>query len=225
VRESRSVVFPHASGDTPLVPAVELQNLGKRYGATWALRGLNLALEAGEVLLLTGHNGSGKTTLLRMLCTAVTPSTGGGTIFGHELRKEADAIRHTTALVSHASYLYEDLTARENLALVAAATGRAGSEACLDRVGLLPRADERVRGFSAGMRKRLSLARALLKAPTLLLLDEPFGELDPQGMALVETLIAELRANGTTLVLSTHWVEQGERLSTRRLHLERGTAQ
>ena len=207
------------------MPAIALHNLGKRYGATWALRGLRCELSPGEVLLLTGHNGSGKTTLLRMLCTAVTPSTGGGTIFGQDLRRERDAIRRTTALVSHASYLYEDLTARENLELVARATRRTGTEACLDRVGLSARADERVRGFSAGMRKRLSLARALLKAPSLLLLDEPFGELDPQGMALVETLIGELRASGTTLVLATHWVEQGERLSTQRLHLERGAAQ
>lgn len=205
--------------------AFSLDNLGKRYGATWALRGVRFDLAAGEVLLLTGHNGSGKTTLLRVLCTALTPSTGRGTVFGLDLRSDRDAIRRATALVSHASYLYEDLTARENLELVARATGKEGVAACLDRVGLAARSDERVRGFSAGMRKRLSLARALLKAPRLMLLDEPFGELDPQGMALVETLIGELKARGTTLVLSTHWVEQGERLSTQRLHLERGAVQ
>jgi heme exporter protein A len=199
--------------------------LGKRYGGVWALRHVGLTLATGEVLLLTGHNGSGKTTLLRLLCTAIAPSAGTGQILGLDLRRDQNAIRARTALVSHASYLYEDLSARENLGIVAAATRRREIDACLDRVGLSARAGERVRGFSAGMRKRLALARALIKAPALLFLDEPFGELDPQGMALVEALIGELQRSGTTLVLATHWVEQGERLSTQRLHLERGAVQ
>jgi heme exporter protein A len=206
------------------VKAIVLKEVSKRYGAHWALRKLTREIDAGALVLLTGHNGSGKTTLLRLLCSALQPSRGRAEIFGVDIAKDPEAVRAKTALVSHASHLYEELTARENLSLVARALNKGGVQEALARVGLQTRADERVRQFSAGMRKRLSLARALLKNPPLILLDEPLGELDPDGMALVEALIGEWHRAGSTVVMSTHWIEQGERLATERLHLENGSA-
>ena len=133
---------------------------------------------------------------------------------------------HQVALLSHASFLYEDLTAAQNLIVLGRLLGLADpakdAAALLDRVGLTARTDNPVRQFSAGMRKRVAVARLLLKAPSLALLDEPFGELDPQGIAQMESLIGELKAKGTTLVLATHQVDQGLKLTEERLHLENG---
>lgn len=177
-------------------------------------------------MLLTGHNGSGKTTLLRLIATATFPSAGTLKILGHASSQHRARIRPSVALVSHASFHYEDLTAAQNLMLtarfLAVPAARAKVNELLERLGLLGRADSPVRQFSAGMRKRLSVARLLLKQPTIALLDEPFGELDPQGIAQMESLIRRLQADGVTIVLATHLVEQGQALTHQRLHLEGG---
>jgi heme exporter protein A len=207
-------------------PAFELLDLSRRYGYRWALSRLTFRLEAGRSLLLTGHNGSGKTTLLKVLATQLRPTAGAVRVLGFDGRTCAADIRCRTSLLSHASYAYEDLTAQQNLVLLARLLGKpdpvAASAEQLARVGLTSRAHHPVRQFSAGMRKRLAIARVLLKRPRLALLDEPFGELDPEGIALMEEIIGELKATGTTLVLATHLVEQGERLTEARLHLEGG---
>ncbi len=208
------------------VPALEIDDVSKRFGARWAVARLTYSLPAGRSLLLTGHNGSGKTTLLRMISTATFPSAGKIRVFGRETREGRGAVREDVALLSHASYLYEDLTAAQNLGLLASLLGVPESKArvpeLLARVGLADRADNPVRQFSAGMRKRMAIARLLLKAPKLALLDEPFGELDPAGIAQMETFIRELQAAGATIVLATHLVEQGLSLTHERLHLEQG---
>ncbi len=187
---------------------------------------LSYCLPAGRSLLLTGHNGSGKTTLLRMIATATFPTAGKLLVLGMDSRDDRAAIRHQVALLSHASFLYEDLTASQNLVVLGRLMGldepAKAAAALLDRVGLSARTDNPVRQFSAGMRKRVAIARLLLKAPSIALLDEPFGELDPAGILQMESLIAELKAQGTTLVLATHQVEQGIKLTEERLHLENG---
>ena len=207
-------------------PAIELDDVSKRFGARWAVARLSYSLPAGRSLLLTGHNGSGKTTLLRMISTATFPSAGSIKIFGAETRAQREALRHDVALLSHASFLYEDLTAAQNLTLIAEFLDLPDRKqlvaSLLERIGLTPRADSPVRQFSAGMRKRLTIARLLMKAPKLALFDEPFGELDPAGIAQMENLLRELQAGGTTIVLATHLVEQGQALTQERLHLEQG---
>jgi heme exporter protein A len=211
------------------LPALELRDVSKRFGARWAVARLSYTLQAGRSLLLTGHNGSGKTTLLRMIATATFPTLGSIALFGQETRAARAAVRTRVALLSHANFLYEDLTAAQNLLLAARLMGLPESaqavDGLLERVGLAARAHHPVRQFSAGMRKRVAIARLLLKAPALALLDEPFGELDPAGIAQMEGLIRELQGRGTTVVLATHLIEQGQALTHERLHLEQGRRQ
>lgn len=206
--------------------AVEIDDVSKRFGARWALSRLSFSLPEGRSLLLTGHNGSGKTTLLRLIATAAFPTAGRLSVFGKETRAQRQHVRRDVALVSHATFLYEDLTALQNLTLLAQLLERPDAKQTagqyLERVGLTTRADSPVRQFSAGMRKRLSIARLLMKAPKLALFDEPFGELDPAGITQMEGVLRELQAQGTTVVLATHLVEQGEALTQERLHLDQG---
>jgi heme exporter protein A len=206
--------------------AIDIRDVSKRFGPRWALARLTYRLPKGRSLLLTGHNGSGKTTLLRLIATASFPTAGNLNVFGRDSRADRDAIRHQVALLSHASFLYEDLTATQNLVVLGRLMGLEAPEKdasrLLERVGLSSRTDNPVRQFSAGMRKRVAIARLLLKAPRLALLDEPFGELDPAGIAQMEGVIGELKAGGTTLVLATHQVDQGLKLTEARLHLENG---
>lgn len=206
--------------------ALEFHDVSKRYGRTWALARLSLALPVGGSLLLTGHNGSGKTTLLRLLATLFRPTTGRVLLFGQDAVGERETLRPRIALLGHSSFLYEDLTARENCALLARLLGRPAAEAdvLLERLGLGPRANQPVRTFSAGMKKRLAIVRLLLKRPALALLDEPFGELDPAGIAEMEEHVRGLSRAGTTVVLATHQVEHGQSLCTERLHLAAGRA-
>jgi heme exporter protein A len=206
--------------------ALELQDVSKRFGARWALIRLSWTLPRGAALLLTGHNGSGKTTLLRLLATALRPSAGAIRVLGLDAATSQEDIRTRVAFLSHAHFVYEDLSGLENLEVLARLLGGRGGAAqeALARVGLAPGDDRPVRAYSAGMRKRLALARLFLKQPELVLLDEPFGELDPAGVAEVEERVRELRAGGTTLVLATHQVDQGLELCTDRLHLEQGRA-
>ncbi|MCE9673705.1 heme ABC exporter ATP-binding protein CcmA [Myxococcus stipitatus] len=213
---------------TSAAPALALHDVSKRYGRRWALARLTYALPAGRSLLLTGHNGSGKTTLLRLVATALGPTAGKVEVLGHDAVQERDVVRLEVGLLSHASFLYEDLTAHQNLLVLARLLGHPApgdvAHGLLDRVGLGRRSDNPVRGFSAGMRKRLAIARLLLKAPRIALLDEPFGELDPAGIRDMEGIIGELKQGGVTVVLATHLIEQGLTLCEERLHLHDGRA-
>lgn len=206
--------------------AVEAIDISKRFGARWAISRLSFSLEQGRSLLLTGHNGSGKTTLLRIISTAAFPTAGTLKVLGFDSKKQRDSLRPSVALVSHASFHYEDLTAAQNLLLSAKFLGIKDAattvQALLERMGLASRADSAVRQFSAGMRKRLAIARLLMKAPKVALLDEPFGELDPAGILQMEQLIRDLQTQGTSVVLATHLIEQGLTLTHERLHLEGG---
>lgn len=209
-----------------LSPAFELHDVSKRYGRRWALARLTYSLPRGRSLLLTGHNGSGKTTLLRLIATAMRPTAGRLVVLGQDAVLQRDEVRRKLALLSHASFHYEDLSAEQNLTLLARLCGEPrpaqAVSALLDRVGLSRRSDSPVRQFSAGMRKRLAIARLLMKRPEIALLDEPFGELDPAGIAQMEGIIRELKESGTTLILATHLIEQGLSLCEERLHLSDG---
>jgi heme exporter protein A len=224
---------PNAGASTtpasaPTGPAIDLRDVSKRYGARWALARLSYALPAGKSLLLTGHNGSGKTTLLRMIATATSPTAGDILINGRHTVNDREAVRREVALLSHSNFLYEDLSAGQNLEIFARLVGidrpREAALALLEKVGLHARADHPMRQFSAGMRKRLAIARMLMKVPRVALLDEPFGELDPAGIEAMEKLIVELQEGGSTIVLATHLIEQGRALTQARLHLTEGRA-
>jgi len=211
--------------------AVEVKDISKRYGRRWALARISFTVEQGGSLLLTGSNGSGKTTLLRTIATAIRPTAGSIRVFGLDCRADRHEVRQNVALLSHTSFLYEDLTAEQNLRLLARLIAPDAAESplsrissLLERVGLSHRSEHPVRQFSAGMRKRLAIARVLLKAPRVALFDEPFGELDPGGVVDMEKIIAELKSTGTTIVLATHLVEQGLSLCDQRLHLADGRA-
>ncbi len=184
--------------------AVQLRGVWLRYGRDLVLRGLDLDLPVGAGLALLGENGAGKTSLLRLLASAQGPTRGAGRLFGFDLRDRRAAREHVH-LLSHEAGLYPDLTPRENLGFALRMHGLSGNpDAALKRVDLLGAADKRVRFLSAGMRKRVALARLWLLRRPLLLVDEPFANLDAAGRALTIELLGEVRAAGSTLLLAAH---------------------
>jgi heme exporter protein A len=186
--------------------AIELADVGRAYGERVALAGVTLALSEGETLAVFGANGAGKTTLLRILATLLRPHRGTTRVLGSELPREGWAVRGRIGFLGHEPLLYRDLTARENLRFHARLHGvdPARVDHLLDAVGLRRRADDPVHTFSRGMVQRTAVCRAVLHAPALLLLDEPFAGLDPGAAALVAPLL-----EGGTRVVISHDVEAG----------------
>jgi len=186
--------------------AIRLRGVSRAFDLVPAVRRVDLDVAAGEVVLIRGPNGAGKSTLLRIVATALSPTAGAGQVLGFDLLSERDEIRRRTELVSHRTRLYEDLTALENLRFAAAIHGVDPGRApdALERVGLAHVARERVRGFSQGMRQRLALARAVLRRPELLLLDEPYAGLDREAQELVDDLVTGARSEGRTVLVVTH---------------------
>src|SRR3954468_10280019 len=184
--------------------ALELSDLGRAYGERVALTGVSLTLPRGSTLAVFGANGAGKTTLLRILATLLRPHRGSARVLGKELPREGWAVRGRIGFLGHASLLYRDLTARENLRFHARLHGvdRARIDELLDAVGLRARADDPVHTYSRGMVQRAAVARAVLHDPELLLLDEPTSNLDPRATELVEPLIGA--SSGRTRVLTSH---------------------
>ncbi len=197
--------------------AVEAEELGKRYGGQRALEGVSFALAPGECLALFGPNGAGKTTLLRVLAGLVKPTSGRASIDGISLPGGA-AARARVGLISHQSMLYGALTARENVEFAARMYGvadpRRAAIAALDRMKVADRAEAAVRVLSRGLQQRVSIARAMVHDPALLLLDEPFTGLDETGAAALSGALSELRARGATMVLVTHNIAEGLSLAT-----------
>jgi len=206
--------------------AVEASGICRRYGRRWALVDVGFTLARGETLVLAGRNGSGKSTLLRVLSTAIRADRGSARVEGHDLQKDRQQVRRLSALLGHHSNFYEALTALENLQVAARFLGRDVSRPALEErlgeVGLADRADDAVATFSAGMRKRLMLARTLLQDASVVFLDEPYGHLDPPGFRLVDDTIDRLRGRGATVVIATHLLERGAEQSERALLLESG---
>ena len=206
---------------------LDVLGVSKRYGARWALVRLSFHLARGESAMLAGRNGSGTSTLRRVLATALRPDLGTARVAGLDVVADRDEVRRRVALLDHRSHVYDVLSALENLQIMARFLGDPGLDgdrlmAVLEEVGLAERAGDPVATFSAGMRKRLALARVLLKAPEVALLDEPYGELDPPGFRLVDNVLDRLRRRGATVLMATHLVERGREHCDRALVLAGG---
>jgi heme ABC exporter ATP-binding subunit CcmA len=190
------------------VPLIRVAGLVRVFGAQRVLDGVDLDVAAGEAVALLGPNGAGKTTLLKIVATLLRPTRGTAMIAGHDCVREAESVRAVLGVVSHGAHVYEDLTARENLAFWARLRGCPADSATLLRVladvELERHAGARVRTFSAGMRRRLALARLALTSPRVLLLDEPFAGLDQRARKWLEGRLETFKAGGGALLMATH---------------------
>jgi len=207
---------------------IDIQNLVKAYDLLPVLRQLTLQVTRGEFVALLGPNGSGKSTLLRMLCGLSRPTGGIIRIGGWELPRESAAVRAQIGLVSHKSLLYDNLSAHENLRFFAKLYNlpddqiEARIRTLMTQVGLHKRTHDLVRTFSRGMLQRLSIARALLHNPDILLLDEPYTGLDQDASSVLDGLLLAAHADGRTIVMTTHDLHRAATLPTRIVILSRG---
>jgi oleandomycin transport system ATP-binding protein len=201
------------------VTAIRTEGLAKRYGSTTAVNGLDLLVPAGTVFGLLGPNGAGKTTLVRILATLVRPDAGRAWVGGHDVAREPARVRELIGLTGQFASVDQALTGAENLFLVARLfdlprpVARRRSAELLDRFGLAEAAGRRVATYSGGMRRRLDIAASLLGRPRMLFLDEPTTGLDPRGRGEVWDLVRELAADGTTVLLTTQYLEEADRLA------------
>jgi len=202
-------VDPHGELDLPL----SARGLRKAFGPNLVLDGIDLDLRRGEAVALLGANGAGKTTLLRIAATLTRPTGGSIRVAGADCAREPEAARRQLGFLGHGSWLYEDLTALENLRFWATLRGVSADAlalgAALATVDLDRWADERVRPFSAGMKRRLSIARLLIAQPKVLLLDEPFTGLDQRGAKWLEEHLQGFKSQGGALLMSTHSFGRG----------------
>lgn len=200
--------------------------LGRRFGGRRAVSDVTLSLGTGDCLALFGPNGAGKTTLLRMLAGLLRPTEGSGEVAGIALPGGA-TLRAAIGYISHASMLYGALSARENVELTAKLFGmrdaRQAAAQALERMQLPGRSETPVRLLSRGMQQRVTIARATVHAPRVVLLDEPFTGLDDSGSAALGAHLAALRAGGTTMVLVTHQIPEGLALATHAAIMRDGT--
>lgn len=201
----------------PQPPALAVHALTKRFGSRVAVRSMEFSLACGACLALFGPNGAGKTTLLRLLAGLLRPSAGTVRLRGVDVRGEV-AARARIGLISHQSMLYAPLTSRENVEFFARLYGlpdpRAAAARALGTMGVGDRAHVAVRTLSRGLQQRVSIARAIVHEPDILLLDEPYSGLDESGAASLTDVLRSLRARGATLVIVTHNVGEGLALAT-----------
>ena len=207
---------------------LEIRSLRKAFGDLVAVDDVSFRVGRGELVAVLGPNGAGKTTTVSIISGLVTPERGEVSIGGARLRGDADPLKRRIGLVPQDVALYDELTARDNLRFFGALFGLAGPAAeasmqsVLAWVGLAERARDRVGTFSGGMKRRLNLAAGLLHDPDILLLDEPTVGVDPQSRNAIFDNLADLKGRGKTLVYTTHYMEEAERLADRVVIIDRG---
>jgi ABC-2 type transport system ATP-binding protein len=210
------------------VPAVSIEGLTRRFGDTDALSGVDLEVSEGEVLGLLGPNGAGKTTLVRILSTLLPPSGGRATVLGFDVARDPHEVRERIGLTGQYAAVDGLLTGRENLRMfgelghLTRKDARHRADELLDRFDLGDAADRPAKGYSGGMRRRLDLASSLLVRPRLLFLDEPTTGLDPRSRNAIWEVTRELVAEGTTLLLTTQYLEEADQLADRIAVIDRG---
>jgi len=208
--------------------AIEVNNLYKSYGKVDVLKGINLHVKRGSLVALLGPNGAGKTTTVRILSTLLKFNTGTAKVFGHDVLKEADAVRQRVSLTGQFASLDEELSGLENLILVARLLGYSWSQS-RERAKQLIRAFDleeagkrQVKTYSGGMRRRIDIAASIIVSPDLLFLDEPTTGLDPRSRRYIWDVIRSLRASGTTVLLTTQYLEEADALADRIVILDNG---
>lgn len=207
-------------------PIIEIEQLSKAYGYVPVLKKIDLSVAKGQFIAVLGANGSGKSTLLKMIAGLVKPTGGIIRVGGWDMPKEAEAVRAQIGMVSHKALLYDNLTARENLRFFSRLYALSDDNRINDllkQVGLEKRADSLVNTFSRGMQQRLSIARALLHNPHVLLFDEPYTGLDQDAGAVLDELLTDAHQSGHTILMATHQLDRAARLAERIVIINRGT--
>jgi ABC-type multidrug transport system ATPase subunit len=219
-------IHPRQTETASTDPVVHVKQLKKSLDDRPILRGVDLEIDAGEYVAILGANGAGKSTLLKILASLMPASEGKVELFGQVLTPSAVRLRSRIGLIGQDAMIYRDLSARENLTFFAKLYDVDNPEHCADRmlrmVGLIDRADDAVKRFSRGMIQRVSIARALLHDPDLILADEPFAGLDAPSIQALEALLVRLNDAGKTIVLVNHDIEQTFRLAERLVVLRQG---
>jgi ABC-2 type transport system ATP-binding protein len=222
------MVYEHGVRRTNGAPGVRVEGLGKRFGELWALRDVSFEVPAGRVLGLLGHNGAGKTTALRILTTLARPTEGTAQVAGHDVVADAPSVRKRIGVAGQAATVDGLMTARANLEMVGRLYQLSRSEArrradeLLEKVGLTDTGTKLVKSFSGGMRRRLDLAAALVASPPVVFLDEPTTGLDPRSRNELWELLRSHVREGATLVLTTQYLEEADRLADDIVVLDKG---
>jgi ABC-2 type transport system ATP-binding protein len=210
--------------------AIRTQGLGKRYGELWALSDLDLEVDAGTVLGLLGHNGAGKTTTIRVLTTLSTPTEGAASVAGHDVVAAPARVRASIGVAGQSATVDGLLSGRANLELtgrlyrLSARDARTRAGELLERFGIADAADRLVKEYSGGMRRRLDLAASLIADPPVIFLDEPTTGLDPAARRDLWNVVRELVAEGTTVLLTTQYLEEADALADDVVVLDHGRA-
>src|SRR5687768_8946619 len=211
-----------------MMPAIETSALIKRFGATRAVDGIDLRVDSGHVYGLLGPNGAGKTTTIRVLSTLLRPDGGSARVLGHDVAREPGKVREKVSLTGQFASVDEDLTGHENLVLVARLFGhdwkgaRRRADELLAAFDLADSAAKQARTYSGGMRRRLDIAASLVVTPELLFLDEPTTGLDPRSRNQVWDIVRSIAAEGTTVLLTTQYLEEADRLADRLAVIDHG---